>query len=551
MQGLPATSTHRSEAATQATQQALRGVATESRSPLSSGQTANAQVISSEAAREGQGYRVQVQLTSGEQLTLRMDRPLAEGQTLQLTGRGEQQVDLRLTQPAAQLQQVTQQLNQLMSQLPGFNARPATSSSLPLTPGQNLFAQVTGSQSLPATTTQPAGSQFQVQLLTPSGQHLTLITDRPLQPGQQVQVSRLDSSLNLEIKPLSQQATQLLSYLQALQPAATQTSSRSDTSLQSLLQAASAQLRQALPRQAPLQQPLQQLSQLVRQLPSTPPASQPPITPSNLTSRLTAALTTSSAPASHPAAQSTPSLREHLTSLLQLIPQGNRPPSAQQLQTFIPFSGLLLEANLVRGVQTSAQQGDLKLLLQQASAQLRASSSTANNPSQQQLNQQVQQQLQTAQARIQVLQQASLQATQSSYERGQPGQILQMDLPYSVRGEWFQAQLEIRRWINEKDAEAAAEEASKKTRSWEVQLSFDLKNWGKLHTRLKLTGVQLKADLWIEAAESFAAFQQETELLEARLRRLGAEVESFTCHLGKPPETRGQRSSEQIIDTEI
>ena len=544
MQGLPPT---RGVPADTSSNQGnvLRGVATEGRAALPAGQTSSAQVVSSEPAQQGQGYRVQVQLTNGEQMSLRLERPLPEGQQVQLQARGEGQVDVRLLPQLSQQGQTAQQLSQLLAQLPTLNARPTSGQNLPLNPGQTLLAQVVTSQTQPSAQGELTSSH-RIQLQLPSGQQLAVITDRPLQPGQQLQISRPDGSQQLQLKALNPKALQLLDILRSTAPATNPSNpaaSRPEAaSLQTLLQAAGAQLRQALPRQAPLNQALQQLSQLARQLPAEsatvrPQASQ--ATPQPSSKPTTANL---QSPAS--------TLKQHLASLLNLIPQGNKPPSAQQLQTFIPASGLLLEANLVRGVQTNPIQGDLKLLLQQASAQLRGQGNARlqGNP---QLQQQLTQQLQAAQSRIQVLQQNSLQATNVSHERGQPAQVIQMDLPYNVRGEWLQAQLEIRRWIEEKDAEAAAEQAERKTRSWEVQLSFDLHHWGRVHTRLKLKGAHLKADVWVETKEAWEPMQKEVSVLEARLRRLGAEVERIDCHLGKPPQPLHSKHPQQIIDTEI
>ncbi|NLW06281.1 MAG: flagellar hook-length control protein FliK, partial [Pseudomonadaceae bacterium] len=222
------------------------------------------------------------------------------------------------------------------------------------------------------------------------------------------------------------------------------------------------------------------------------------------------------------------------------------------LQQFIPFSGLLLEANLLNGIQTNPAGGDLKLLLQQASVLLREGlANTSNTQPRQQLLQQLSQQVQSAESRIQTLQQNSLQATQAAHDRGQPAQIVQLDLPYSVRGDWFQAQLEIRHWIEEKDAEAALDEMEKKTRSWEVQLGFTLANWGKIHTLLRLKGEVLKASVWIETEESFGPIKNQAELLAARLRRLGADVEEVSCYLGTPPPLTTAENQQQIIDTRI
>ena len=365
----------------------------------------------------------------------------------------------------------------------------------------------------------------------------------------------------LEVRPLTKEASQALDQLKlplTAVPSNIKTVTAHPNTLQTLLASASTQLRFALPRQAPLAQAMQQLIQLVRQI--TPASGLPAATgtPAN-------AIKGADQPASQPANPAAPAsatatasnktlvnLSNQLTAALSLIPQGNTPPSAKSLEQFIPFSGLLLESNMLRGIQTNPAGGDLKLLLQQASGLLREGLANSNNtPPQQQLLKQLAQQVQSAESRIQVLQQSSLQATQAAYDRGQPAQIIQLDLPYSVRGDWFQAQLEIRHWIEEKDAEAALEEMERKTRSWEVQLGFTLANWGKIHTLLRLKGETLKASVWIETETSFKPIKDQAELLAARLRRLGADVDEVACYLGAPPPVAKATNNQQIIDTRI
>lgn len=533
MQGMPLTTAARSDSLPTGSQISLRATPLEGRPPAS-GQVSSAQVISSQPATQGEGYRVQVQLSSGEQLTLRMDRALPQGQQLQLQGRSDGQLDVRLLSQPLQTP-----VNRLLAQIPALQLQLPASGNLPLSTGSSLRGEVISS------TTQNGRSLVSLQLST--GQTLQLPLDKPLTTGQQIHLSRTESGLELRIltRDVAQQLDQLLTAQNPGSHAASNRSPAPPATLQTLLEMAGAQLRQALPRQAPLSQPLQQLAQLVRQLPAAGGNESP----------RTAARSTTPANNSGTSPQtSNPvnALREHLSGLLRLIPQGNQPPSANALQQFIPFSGLLLEANIARGAQTSATGGDLKLLLQQASALIRqgALAGQTSTPRQQQVTQQIAQQLQAAESRIQVLQQNSLQATQSTHERGQPGQILQMDLPYSIRGDWFQAQLEIRRWIDEKEAEAALDELERQTRCWEVQLSFDLKDWGKIHTLLRLKGEHLKADIWVESEEAFAPISHQAELLEARLRRVGAEVERVDCHLGAPPRQKSG-SNQQIIDTRI
>ena len=538
MQGLPQTPPTSNESNSLIRTSGTTTLATEGRPVLSPGQSTTGQVLSSEPLQQGQGYRVQVQLSNGQQLNLIADKPFPEGQQLQLTGRTEGQVEVRVLSQAARQQLATS----LISQLPAMKVSLATGQTPPLQAGQASRAEVLASQ--PA-----SGQGYTLRLKLSSGQQVSLVSDRPLPISSQV---HLNASLQggLELRSLNREALQLLdqikSPLTALPSTASRTSTAAPSSLETLLASASAQLRHALPRQAPLAQSMQQLSQLVRQLSSTTSAPAPLATSNTST-------TTSAATQATPTAKLLASLTTQLGEALKLIPQGNQTPSASSLQQFIPFSGLLLEANLLRGVQTNPAGGDLKLLLQQASSLLRQGLATTGDstPRQQQVMQQLAQQVQSAESRIQVLQQTSLQASQTTHERGQPAQVIQMDLPYSVRGEWFQAQLEIRRWIEEKDAEAALEEVEKKTRSWEVNLSFTLKNWGKIHTLLRLKDEHLKADIWVEAEESYLPIKNQADLLAARLRRIGADVEEVTCHLGEPPPTIKKAGRQQIIDTRI
>ena len=561
MQGLPQALPTSNESSSLTRASGTTVATTEGRPVLSPGQTTTGQVLASEPLQQGQGHRVQVQLSNGQQINLIVDKPMQEGQQLQLTGRAEGQVEVRIMSQAA----IQQAVNNALVQLPAIKVQLATSQTMPLQPGQAVRAEVLTSQ--PVTN----GQGFNLRLQLTTGQLVNLTSSNPLPVGSQVHLNH-SSQGNLEVRTLNREATQLLDQLKSPLIAVPATSTNKSTappaSLQNLLASASAQLRHALPRQAPLGQALQQLNQLVRQLPtsssSTTSVNQATTAAQNQTAAPTRAsnlpatqtITTNTATPATVSSNTTPSLlaslSNKLTAALNLIPQGNQTPSATSLQQFIPFSGLLLEANVLRGVQTNPAGGDLKLLLQQASGLLRQGLSNADNsqPRQQQL-QQLAQQVQSAEARIQVMQQTSLQATQSTHERGQPAQIVQMDLPYSVRGEWFQAQLEIRRWIEEKDAEAALEEMEKKTRSWEVNLSFTLKNWGKIHTLLRLKDENLKADIWVEAEEAYLPIKNQAELLAARLRRIGADVEEVACHLGEPPPVIKKGGYQQIIDTRI
>ncbi|MFK7159785.1 flagellar hook-length control protein FliK [Marinospirillum sp. MEB164] len=501
---------------------------------LPAGQTSSAQVISSEARPQGQ-YQVQVQLSQGQTLTLTMDKPLPAGQQLVLTGRQDGQLEVRLLPNNPTLSNLP---------LPPLPVQGGPLTGLP-TPAQ-LTAQLLYQQAL------PAGQGVQLTLQLASGTQLTLNAPQALSLDQWAQ-SKAGLTLHLST---SGQAQLHWPQSTAAQPASP-TQAREAASLQSLLASAGAQLRHALPRQAPLGQVFQQLSQLLPQLPLAAGRPASGLGPTLGSSGLPpAGQTTASVSASGPASQTTspqqplsPQLSQLLVQLMSRPIQGEQPPQAQQISQFVPYHGGLLEANLLRGIHP-AQQGDLKFLLQQASSLLRHEQ--AHQPaSRQPVLQQLQQQLQAAEARIQVLQQASLQATQTSFERGQPMQLLQLDLPFSVRGEWLHVQLDIRRWIEEEEAEAEREEKRRATRLWQINLHFDLQAMGKLTARLKLKEEELTAAIWINEESSYQQLREHVTELVQRLERTGAKIKPVEYHLGQPPLDEPPPTRQSIIDTRI
>lgn len=535
MQGLPAAPSSVNETSSLARTQSTTFIAnTEGRPALATGQTSHAQVLASESLPQGKGHRIQVELSSGERVNLIAEKALPEGQSIQLTGRSESMVEVKVLSPTA----LQQAVNTALSQLPAMKVTLPAGQTPPLPTGQASRAEVLASQ--PAAN----GQGYTLRLQLSSGQQVNVNSNAPLPATSQIHLSH-SSKGDLEIRLPNREVQQLLDQIKiplTAVPSLVSKPAAATNSLQTMLASASAQLRHALPRQAPLAQAMQQLTKLVSQL-----------TPLSSSATTTTAVTTATTPtaATNTSDKLLTTVTEKLSAILNLVPQGNQTPSATSLQQLIPFSGLLLEANLLRGVQTNPAGGDLKLLLQQASSLLREGLANPSNAApKQQLLQQLAQQVQSAQSRIQVLQQSSLQSTQAAHDRGQPAQIIQMDLPYSVRGDWFQAQLEIRHWIEEKEAEAALEDMDRKTRSWEVQLSFTLENWGKIHTLLRLKGEQLKADIWVETDTSFIPIKNQAEILAARLRRLGADVEEVACHLGTPPPIARASHHQQIIDTQ-
>ena len=115
---------------------------TEGRPVLAAGQTSGAQVLASEPLPQGQGHRLQVQLSNGEQVNLIAEKALPEGQQLQLTGRAEGQVEVRVLSPAA----LQQAVNTILSQLPVMKVEMPAGQTAPLAAGQASRAEVLASQ---------------------------------------------------------------------------------------------------------------------------------------------------------------------------------------------------------------------------------------------------------------------------------------------------------------------------------------------------------------------------------------------------------------------
>ncbi|NLW04494.1 MAG: hypothetical protein GX029_04620, partial [Pseudomonadaceae bacterium] len=225
---------------------------TEGRPALPAGQTTNAQVLTSEPLQQGQGQRVQVQLGNGEKVNLITEKPLPEGQSLQLTGRAEGRVEVRVLSQAA----VQQAANNLISQTPAIKVQLPQGQTLPLQAGQATRAEVLTSQ--PAANGQ--GYTAKIQLST--GQQVDLTSSQPLPAKSAIYLSHTQQG-ELEVRLLSREASQLLDQVKlpltalpsapTTAPAPAAPTAPPPASLQSLLTHASNQLRQTLGNPTTLQ----------------------------------------------------------------------------------------------------------------------------------------------------------------------------------------------------------------------------------------------------------------------------------------------------------
>lgn len=594
-QATPSTSTPTGSTASANNSASLRATShpslatTSSSSPLAKGETTTGQVTSSQPLPQG-GHRVEVQLANGQQLSLTTAKAFSPGQEVQVTGRSETSVEVRLVNlPQAQQNLVNQLVN-----LPSFTLRPANPSLPSLPPNTASLATVTASQPL------SSNQGFLLTLQLPNNQSLQVISSLPFAQASQLYLAS-DAQGQLTAKPLPASSLSLARVLAANLPLVTSSPGLVNSSgqganvpapsLASLLASASEHLRYALPRQSPMQTTLKQLTQLLPQLIRATPgltqataASSPnTVSSSGAPLSITTASTTIATAATQLASLTSitsgegkaPLAQQQLNQLLsqsgvtsnnaqapatrlvalvqQLVNsfmQGTNPPNAPALQAFLASSGMFFESSLLTA--TGVNNGDIKLQLSHLANLIRQELAANHGPARQEVLQQLNQQVQAMTSRLQVQQFSSLQAVQATVERGQPAQVVQMDLPYAIRGEWFEAKLEIRRWLEEKETEEALEEYLRRTKVWEVRLHFDLENYGRLHTHLRLQDETLNADVWIEEQAAYLPIKNKAEVLASRLRRLGADIETVNCYQGNPPtEAQAPKTKAQIINTKI
>ncbi len=153
-------------------------------------------------------------------------------------------------------------------------------------------------------------------------------------------------------------------------------------------------------------------------------------------------------------------------------------------------------------------------------------------------------------AKIQTQQQVALQQGQATDTRT-ANQTLQVSVPFFANGAWQNIDLELNKLSTDADASGKSEAEEKAQKIWQVRLNFATPVWGKIATQLILRGENLRADLWVEDAQKQSKMQLESETLAARLRRIGADVDVITCHVGSMQNKKTQLADGQLIDMHV
>ena len=447
-----------------------------------------------------------------------------------------------------------------------------------------------------------SSAQLQLIKLQAQQQTFTTFTDKPLKPGDRVQL-RLEtppphapregqrgqpqSASLLNIPAKTAQAGALIK-LQLAPSSANSPFAGIDT------RTASAQiseaLRTVLPRQQPLQPLLNALTKLA-QLPKTPalPAGGEQVreisrqllqrlpTPQQLSqpAALKAALHNSGIELEHrlaqqrPMPQQTPPPIRASSSLLttgnsghgpQADPTkvaGNTPPVPITVERDLKAGLLKLLGQLLPGTasgrtsppqlsqllaqQPPGQDGGSRLL--QLLEALLGTTTPATPPSreqQQQLTQLVQQQLLAGLAKLQQQQLQALNHQLGQAEQPQQTQSWNLELPLRLGQETSSVHIQIDEdWVEPPEEESQTKD---KVRQWEVLLSFDLPVIGAFHAQLKVIQDQVAASLWAETTEALQAAREQLQQLREQLQNQGVQVTKLDCFQGRPPSRRAPLS---------
>lgn len=101
--------------------------------------------------------------------------------------------------------------------------------------------------------------------------------------------------------------------------------------------------------------------------------------------------------------------------------------------------------------------------------------------------------------------------------------------------------------IQQKASKNSGQEASQE-KSWQLDLGFDLGEFGKVHIEVFLIQQSARSILWAEHGPTFSRIHQQLGQLQTSLEQLGVNVERLECRQGKVPEHRPTRISTRLID---
>lgn len=101
--------------------------------------------------------------------------------------------------------------------------------------------------------------------------------------------------------------------------------------------------------------------------------------------------------------------------------------------------------------------------------------------------------------------------------------------------------------IQQKEAGKSGKENAQE-KSWQLDLGFDLGEFGKVHIEVFLVKHSARSILWAESNPTYQKINEQLAQLKTNLEQLGVNVERLECRQGKVPERKSTRITTRLID---
>ncbi|MDQ2077850.1 flagellar hook-length control protein FliK [Marinimicrobium sp. ABcell2] len=139
-------------------------------------------------------------------------------------------------------------------------------------------------------------------------------------------------------------------------------------------------------------------------------------------------------------------------------------------------------------------------------------------------------------ARVQFQQLQAVSQQQARAEAPQTPQTWTLEIPVRYGQEHHAVQLHIEEdWLWRHKDEDDSEQSAQKTKRWQVLLSFPLPEAGNFYAQLTLTGDDVTAKLWAEQADTLREVKAKVGNLTQQLEDKGIAVTHLECVHGAPP----------------
>lgn len=151
-------------------------------------------------------------------------------------------------------------------------------------------------------------------------------------------------------------------------------------------------------------------------------------------------------------------------------------------------------------------------------------------------------------ARIQFQQLQAVSQQQARAEAPPTPQSWTLEIPVRYGLEQHNVSLHFEQdWVQPKDEQNSSATRTQKTRRWQVLLSFSLPEAGNVYAQLTLIGESVAAKLWTERRDTLREVSAKLGLLRQQLQGQGIEVTQLDCLQGTPP-SKTQSLNYSLVD---